>query len=98
MHAAVLERANHLEPGAIADVTKALEGMSAKGALQDLTITRAIKKRSPLFEFTHALRRLLGMNLGHAPVVEKLAAAHRVAKMRAPVVSRVNVGHSGGDS
>src|SRR5438132_12982545 len=98
MHAAVLQRANHLEPGAIADVTETFEGMASKGALQNLAITRSIKKRSPLFEFTHALRRLQGMNLGHAPVVQKLATAHRVAKMGAPVVSRVDIGHRRGDS
>src|SRR6267143_181581 len=98
MHAAVLQRANHLEPGAIADVTETFEGMAPKGALQNLAITGAIKKRSPLFEFTHALRRFLSMNLGHAPVVQKLAAAHRVAKMRAPVVRRVDIGHRGGDA
>src|SRR6266516_3415506 len=62
------------------------------------TLSPSFKKRAPLFEFTHALRRLLGMNLGHAPVVQKLATAHRVAKMSAPGVSRVDIGHRRGDS
>ena len=39
MHAAVLQRANHLEPGAIADVTETFEGMASKGALQNLAIS-----------------------------------------------------------
>jgi hypothetical protein len=31
--------------------------------------------------------------LGHAPIVEKLPTAHRVAKVGAPVVCLVNIGH-----
>src|SRR6266576_2859644 len=38
------------------------------------------------------------MKLGHAPVVEKFSAAHRVAKMRLPTVGGIHVGHSRSDA
>ncbi len=56
----------------------------------------AVEERAPLFEFAHAVRRFLRVKLRHAPVVQKLSAAHGVAEMRAPVVRLVHVGHGGG--
>src|ERR1700731_1851500 len=38
------------------------------------------------------------MELGHAPVVEELTAAHGVTKVRSPAIGFVHVGHSGGDA
>src|SRR5204862_3398700 len=80
LDAAVLQRADHLQPGAVADVAQALESVSAKSALQDSPIFGAIKKRSPLFQFADPVGCLLCVQLSHAPVVEKLSAAHRVAE------------------
>jgi hypothetical protein len=60
--------------------------MATKSTLKNLTVLSPIEERSPLFEFPHALRRFLRMNLGHAPVIQELAATHGVAKMGAPVV------------
>src|SRR5437899_9626903 len=98
MDAAILQGANHLESGAITNVAETLEGVTTKSSLENLTVSGPIEERSPLFEFPHALRRLLRVNLGHAPVVEKLAAAHGVAKVRAPVIGRVDIATRRGDA
>ncbi len=71
---------------------------SPTSALENVAGFRAIEERPPLFEFADAIGRFLGVKLGHAPVVQKLSAAHGVAKMRFPVVGRVHVGHRGGDA
>ena len=59
LDAAILQRANHLEAGAVADVAEALERVAAESALQDVAAIGAIEKRAPLFEFADAVRRLL---------------------------------------
>src|SRR6202045_389063 len=79
-------------------MTQAAEGVAAEGALQDLSVFGAIKKRSPLLQFSHAFGSFLGVDLCHAPVVEQFAAAHGVAKMSAPVVGEVYIGYRPGDS
>ena len=58
----------------------------------------AVEKRAPGLELAHALRRFLGVQLGHAPVVEVLSAAHGVGEMNAPVVAIVDVGQSRGNA
>src|SRR5437879_4999812 len=85
LDAAILQRANHFKPGAVAYMAEALERVPAKGALQDVAAFGAIKQCAPLFEFANAIRRLLRVKLGHAPIVQKFSAAHRVAKMRLPM-------------
>src|SRR5260370_982398 len=96
--AAVLQGADHLEASTIANMAKPLKSMPTEGPLQDASIFRAIEKRSPLFKLPHAVRRLLGVQLRHAPVVQQLAAAHGVAEVCAPVVGLVHVGHGSGDA
>ena len=98
LHAAVLQGADHLQAGAVADVAQALESVAAESALQDSAIVGAIEKRAPLLEFAHAVRRFLRVELRHAPVVEEFSAAHGVAEVRAPVVGGIHVGHGRGDS
>src|SRR6266545_2216467 len=93
MNTSILKCADHLEPGAIPNMTKTLESMTAKGTLQDVAIAGAIKERAPLFQFTNTIGSFLRMNLGHAPVVQKLPAAHRIAKMRAPIIRSVDIRH-----
>ena len=72
--------------------------MAAKVSLKDLAVFRAIENRSPGFELANAVRRFLCMQLGHAPVVNILSAAHRVGKMHLPIVAVIDVrkrrGHS----
>ena len=93
MHAAILKCPNHLQSGAIADVTEPFKSMAAKSSLQDVAIVGSVEQRAPLFQFSNPLWRFLRMNLGHPPVIQKLAAAHCVAKMRAPFILPVDVGH-----
>ena len=37
------------------------------------------------------------MDLRHPPIVEQLAAAHGVAEVRAPIVTRIDICHRRGD-
>ena len=94
MDAVILERADHLEAGAIADVREARIAVAAEVALQDAAVFGAVEQGAPGFEFAHALGSLFGVQLGHAPVVEVLAAAHRVGEMDAPVIAVVDVGQA----
>ncbi len=98
LHAAVLQGADHFQPGAVPYVTQPAEGVTAKGALQDLPVLSTIKERSPLLQFPHTFGSFLGMDLRHAPVVEQLAAAHGVTKVSTPVVCGVHVSHRRGDA
>ena len=92
-HDLLLERADQLEPGAVAHVGQAREAVTAEVALEDLAVGRAVEERPPLLELVDAVRRLLGVQLGHAVVVEHLAAAHGVAEVHHPVVLGVDVAH-----
>src|SRR5947199_261270 len=78
---AILQRANHFEARAVAYVTEALEGVAAKGALKNVAAFGAVEQGAPLFEFANAIGGLLSMKLGHAPVVQKFSAAHRITKL-----------------
>src|SRR5438445_3801562 len=98
MDAALLQRANHLEPGAIADVREALPGVTTEGALKNSAVSRAVEHRAPVFELADAIGRFLRMKLCHPPVVQELAAFHRVAEMRLPVVLRIDVRQRGCDA
>ena len=93
MNRVILERPDHLEPGAIAHVREPRIPMPAKVALENATITRTIEYRAPRFELSHPIGGLARMELRHAPVVQVLPAAHRVGKMHAPVVAVIHVGH-----
>ncbi len=92
----VLQRADDLQPRAVADVGEAGIAVPAKVPLQDAPVGRAVEDRPPRLELAHAVRRLLGVQLGHAPVVHVLAAAHRVGEVDAPVVAVVHVPHRRG--
>ena len=94
--AVILQRADHLEAGAIADVREARVAVAAEVALQDPAVLGAIEDGAPRLQLAHAIGRLLGVQLGHAPVVEVLAAAHRVGEVDLPVVAVVDVRHRGG--
>ena len=78
MNAVILQGADHLEPGAIADMREPRIPVAAEVSLKDAAVLRAIEQRAPGFELAHAVGRFLGVQLGHAPVVDVLAAAHRV--------------------
>ena len=56
--AVVLQRADHLEAGAVADVREARIAVAAEVALQDAAVRRAIEHRAPRLELAHAVGRL----------------------------------------
>ena len=96
--AVVLERADHLEAGAVADVGEPRVAVAAEVALEDAPVLRAVEERAPVLELADAVGRLLRVELRHAPVVQELAAAHRVAEVDLPVVLRVDVAERRGDA
>ena len=97
VHAVVLQRADHLEPGAIPDVREARRGMSAEIALEDPSVLGAVEHGAPVLELPDAVGRLLRVELRHAPVVEHLAAQHRVLEVDLPGIARVHVRQRGRD-
>ena len=92
----LLERADQFEAGAVAHVREARVAVATEVALEDLAVLGAVEERAPLLELPDAVRRLLGVQFGHAVVVEVLAAAHGVAEVDHPVVLVVDVAHGGG--
>ena len=92
----LLHRADQLEAGAVADVREARVLVAAEVALADPAVLGAVEQRAVGLELPDAVGRLLGVQLGHPPVVEELAAAHRVAEVHLPVVVAVDVAHRGG--
>jgi hypothetical protein len=96
--AVVLQRANHLQSRPVANVGKARVFVSAEISLEDASIGRAVEDSAPRFQFAHAIGRLLRMQLGHAPVVDILAAAHGVGEMHLPTVPLINMGQGGRDA
>src|SRR5512134_2646101 len=98
MNRVLLKRADHFEAGAVADMRQPSITMSTEIALQNQTIVGSVEQRTPFFELKYAIRRFLGVDLRHPPVVEKLATAHGIAKMNLPVIFRINVAHGRGDA
>ena len=98
MDAVILKSADHFETGAVAHVGQARIFVAAEIALQDAAVLGAIEDRAPGFQFAHAVRRFLGVQLGHARIVQILAAAHGVGEMDAPVVAIVDIAHGGRDA
>ena len=96
MDAVILQSADHFEARAVAGVREARIAVAAEVALQDFAVFGAIENRAPGFEFVHAVGRLLGMQLGHARIIQILPAAHGVGEMHAPVIAVVDVPHGGG--
>ena len=97
VHAVILQRADHLQPGAIADVREARIFVAAEISLQNAAVFRAIENRAPGLELAHPRGRFLGVQLRHPPIVDVLPAAHRVGEMDLPVVAVVHVGERGRD-
>ena len=87
----VLQRPDHFQTGAIADVRKPGITMPTEISLQNSPILCPIEDRAPGFEFAHALRRFFGVQLGHSPLIHVLTAAHRVGEMDFPIVALVHV-------
>ena len=88
----ILERADQLQARPIADMREAWIAVAAEVALQDAPIGGPVEDRAPRLELAHAIGRFPGVDLGHPPVVDVLAAAHRVGEVHLPAVAIVDVG------
>jgi hypothetical protein len=90
--AVVLQGANHLQAGAVADVGQAGVAMAAEVALQDAAVVGAVEHRAPGLQFAHPVGRFLGVQFRHPPVVNVLSAAHGVGEVDLPAIAVVHVG------
>ena len=93
MNAVVLQRADHLQPRAVAHMRQPRIRVPTKIPLQNPPVLRAVKQRPPLLQLMHPRRRLLRVQLRHLRVIEILPAAHRIGKMCLPAVALVHVSH-----
>ena len=98
MDAVILQRADHLQAGAVAHVSQPRIAVAAEVPLQDASVVGPIEHRAPGLELADAVGRFLGVQLRHPPVVHVLAAAHRVGEVDLPVVAIVDVGERRGDA
>ena len=89
----VLQGAEHLETGAVADMGQARIAVAAEVPLKNLAILGAVKHRAPRLELAHARRRLARMMLGHDGIVEVATAAHGVCEVDFPTVAVVDIAH-----
>lgn len=94
----LLEGADQLQAGAVPDMGEAGVLMAAEVPLGDLALGGAVEERAPGLQLPDPVRGLLGVQLGHPPVVEELAPAHGVAEVHLPVVALVDIAHAGGDA
>jgi len=72
------------------------EAVAAEVALEDAAVLGAVEQGAPALQFVDPVRRLLGVELGHAPVVQHFAAAHGVAEVTCQLSSEYNVAHGRG--
>ncbi len=98
MNPVVLQHADHLEAGAVADVREARIAMTAEVALENFAVLGAVERGTPRLELADSFGRFLGVQLGHPPVVHVLTAAHRIGKMNFPIIAIVDVAHRRRDS
>jgi hypothetical protein len=94
----LLERADHLEAGAVAHVREARVFVAAEVSLEDAAVLGAIEDRAPLLELVHAVGRLHRVELRHAPLIQVATPLHRVAEVDLPVVLGLDVAQRGGDA
>ena len=87
----VLQRPDHLQAGPVAHVGEPGILVPAEVALEDPAVGGAVEQRAPRLQLADPVRRLLRVQLGHAPVVDVLAAAHGVGEVHLPVVAVVHV-------
>jgi len=91
----LLQGADHFQAGAVAHVRQPRVLVTAEVPLADLAVLGPVEQRAPGLELPDPVRGLPGVQFGHPPVVQELAAAHRVAEVNLPVVVRVHVAHGG---
>ena len=89
----LLHGADQLQAGAVTDVRQPRVGVPAEVALADLPVFGAIEQRAVGLQLPDAIRRLLGVQFGHPPVVQELPTPFGVAKVGLPIVLGVGVTH-----
>ena len=87
----VLQGADHLQAGAIADVGQARIAVPSEVALKYAAVGSAIEQGAPGLEFVDSSRCFLCVKLGHAPVIEILPAAHGVGEVNLPAIAVIDV-------
>ncbi len=92
----LLEGADQLQARTVADVGEPGVLVAAEVALADLAVLGAVEQRAPGLQLPDAVGGLLGVQLGHPPVVEELPAAHGVTEVHHPVVVGIDVAHGRG--
>jgi hypothetical protein len=65
--------------------------VAAEIALEDAAVGGSIEDRAPSFEFAHAVGSFTRVEFRHAPVVDVLAAAHRVGEVDFPIVPLIDI-------
>jgi len=65
--------------------------MTAKIALENFPIFRPIEHCAPALEFADPFGRLLGVQFGHAPIVNVLTSAHSVREVDFPIVPVIDI-------
>jgi len=61
-------------------------------SLQNSAVLRAIENGAPCFKLAHSIGCFLRVQLGHAPLVYVLTAAHGVGEMHFPIVAFIDIG------
>ena len=93
----ILQRADHLQPGAVAHMGEARVLVAAEVALEDPLVVGAVEHRAPGLEFPDPVGGFPRVELGHRRVVHILPAAHGVGEVGLPIVPAVHIGERGGD-
>ncbi len=94
----VLKRADHFQAGSVTDMSQPGIGVSAEVALVDAAGPSPVEHGSPFLQFANPFRSFLGMQLGHAILVQVLAALERVVEVSFPAVAIVGTGQRRCDS
>src|ERR1051326_1709584 len=94
MNSMILQSADHLQPGAVADMREAWIFVTAEMSLQNSAILRSVENGAPRLQLPHAIRCFFRVQLGHAPLVHILTAAHCIGEMHLPVVALIDIGQS----
>jgi hypothetical protein len=62
-------------------------------SLQNPAVARTVEESAPSLQFADARWGFLGMQFGHPPVIQILAAAHGIGKVNAPAIPVVDISH-----
>jgi hypothetical protein len=95
MNSVVLQGPYQFQASTVTDVSEPWVSMSSEIALEDLAVLSSIEHRTPSLKFSNSVRSFFSVKLSHSPIIDILAASHRVGEMDLPVVAIVDVGKSG---